>query len=51
MFAKRLSRDDTGRVRVYKDNPSKLEGQLDRANGGSTLNLKITNWKNTPFLS
>ena len=43
MFAKRLSADDTSRVRVYEDNPSKLESRLDRANRGSTLNVKITN--------
>ena len=44
MFAKRLSSDDTSRVRVYEDNPSKLW------NRESTLNLKITNWENTPIL-
>ena len=50
MFAKRLSADDTSRVRVYEDNPSKLVSRLDRANRGSILNLKITNWENTPIL-
>ena len=29
MFAKRLSADDTSRVRVYEDNPSKLGSRLD----------------------
>ena len=44
VFAKRLSSDDTSRVRVYEDNPSKLW------NRKSTLNLKITNWENTHIL-
>ena len=39
VFAKRLSADDTRRVRVYEDNPSKLGSRLDRANRGSTLNV------------
>ena len=50
MFAKRLSADDTSRVRVYEDNPNKLGSRLDKVNRGSTLNLKITNWGNTPIL-
>ena len=50
MFAERLSADDTSRVRVYEDNLNKLGSRLDRANRGSTLNLKITNWGNTPIL-
>ena len=50
MFAKRLSVDDTSRVRVYENNPNKLWSLLDRANRGSTLNLKITSWGNTPIL-
>ena len=50
MFVERLSADDTSRVRVYDGYPSKLGSRLDRANRGSTLNLKIINWENTPFL-
>ena len=50
MFAERLSADDTSRVRVYEDNLTKLGSRLDRANRGSTLNLKITNWGNTHIL-
>ena len=50
MFAKRLSADDTSRVRVYEDNRNKLGSRLDRANRGSTLNLKILKWENTPIL-
>ena len=50
MFAKRLSADDTSRVRVYEDNPSILGSPLDRVNGRSTVKLKITNWGNTPIL-
>ena len=45
-----LSADDTSRVRVYEENRSKLGSRLDRANHGSILNLKITNWENTPNL-
>ena len=36
MFAERLSADDTSRVKVYEDNPSKLGSRLDRVNRGST---------------
>ena len=50
MFAKKLSADDTSRVGVYEDNPNKLGSRLDRANRGSTLNLKITNRGNTSIL-
>ena len=32
------------------DNPSKFGSRLDRARCGLTLNLKITNWGNTPIL-
>ena len=50
MFAKRLSADEKkSRVRVYEDNLSKLRDRLDRANRGSILNLKTTNWGNTPI--
>ena len=50
VFAKRLSAEYTSRVRVDEGNPNTLGSQLDRANHGSTLNLKITNWGNTPIL-
>ena len=50
MFANRLSADDTHRVRVYEYNPSKFGSQLDRANRGSTLKLKIANWGNIPII-
>ena len=33
-----------------RKNRSKLGSQLDRVNRGSILNLKITNWENTPDL-
>ena len=50
IWVKRLSADDTCRVRDYNYNPSKLGSRLDRANRGSTLNLKLTNSGNTPIL-
>ena len=50
MFAERLSTDAPSRVRVYEDNSNTLGSRLDRANRGSTLNLKITNWGNTSIL-
>ena len=50
VFAKRLSADDTCRVRVYEGNLNKLGSRLDRANRGSTLSLKSTNCGNTPIL-
>ena len=50
MFAKRLSADDTSRVRVYEDSPRKFGSRLDRGTRGSTLNLKIINYGNTPIL-
>ena len=49
MLAKRLTADYTSRVRFYGDYPSKLESRLDTVNRESTLNLKITNWENTPI--
>ena len=47
---KRLSANNTCRVRVYGDNASKFGSRLDKVNHGSTLNLKFTNWGNTPIL-